>query len=158
MTRAHHHHQPALPQCLAPNCLACATPVSPCSKGGCAVGFGLVGGRCTKCTSKVREACSHATPSDAHLPSLCPHCAHSGLSALVRLSRSISCRRPPPPTPTPYPSTHTLYTHNAQQGCVKCDGNASQCTACQVELDDSLNYYAFDPATKTCAAFRAHLS
>ncbi|KAL4436409.1 hypothetical protein ABPG77_009971 [Micractinium sp. CCAP 211/92] len=81
--------------CLAPNCLACATPVSPCSKGGCAVGFGLVGGRCTKCTSK---------------------------------------------------------------GCVRCDGNASQCTACQVELDDSLNYYVFDPATKTCAAFRAHLS
>lgn len=91
-----------------------------------------------------------------------PRCAHivptAGSAHWYGCHAASPAADPPPPTPTPYPSTHTLYTHNAQQGCVKCDGNASQCTACQVELDDSLNYYAFDPATKTCAAFRAHLS
>lgn len=89
------------------------------------------------------------------VPTLCPQRAQRTGTAVTQ---HLLPPTPPPPTPTPYPSTHTLYTHNAQQGCVKCDGNASQCTACQVELDDSLNYYAFDPATKTCAAFRAHLS
>lgn len=43
------------PQCLVPNCLSSATPASPCSKGGCPVGYGPVAGHCTKCVGKVRS-------------------------------------------------------------------------------------------------------
>lgn len=64
------------------------------------------------------------------------------------------------PRAPPFQTQHTM-THpfNANlQGCVSCDGNASQCSACQMDLDGRLNFYVLDPITKTCAAFPAHLS
>ncbi|KAL4420459.1 hypothetical protein ABPG75_010115 [Micractinium tetrahymenae] len=117
--------------CEDPNdlCAACDGNTKRCTRCIPGMGVALSGGACVKCLAPNCLSC--ATPGSP--------CSKGGCAPGYGLvgGRCTKC---------------------ANKGCVKCEGNASRCTACQLELDDSLNFYFLDPATQTCAAFRADIS